>query len=199
MIETTYTTHEIARYCGVYPSSVVRWIHEGHLKAHRTPGGHQRVGRGELIRFLKAHNTPVPEDVASPQSRVLVVDDDRDTAKLIAREFSRHPERFRVDVCHDGVEALVRIGQNPPDLVVLDLVLPKLDGLQVCRVLKSLPQTRKVRIAAITGSAMRLGEKKLESVKIDALYRKPLDLSALVERCASLLNVPLTTRRLVSP
>lgn len=198
MIEPTYTTHEIARYCGVYPSSVVRWIHEGHLKAHHTPGGHQRVGRAELIRFLKAHGTPVPDEVSTPQSRVLVVDDDRDTARLIERAFSRHPERFLVETCRDGVEALVRIGQNPPDLLVLDLVLPKLDGFQVCRVLKAMPQTKKTRIVLISGTSARVNEKKLEEAKIDAFYRKPLDLPAMVKRCASLLNVPLEKKKEVA-
>ena len=191
MIERTYTTHDIARYCDVYPSSVVRWIHEGRLKSHQTPGGHQRVGRANLIKFLKEFRVPIPPEVRSPQRRIMVVDDDVETTRVILRAFARHPDAFHAEACHDGVEALVRVGQNPPDLVILDVGLPKLDGLQVCRVLKSTAQTRPIRVVVISGRKLPFSEKKLAEAKIDWFYRKPLDLPALVERCSILLRIRL--------
>lgn len=191
MIERTYTTHDIARYCGVYPSSVMRWIHEGKLKSSQTPGGHQRVGRANLIKFLNEFRVPIPPEVESPQRRILVVDDDVETTRVILRAFARHPREFQAEACHDGVEALIRIGQEPPDLVILDVGLPKMDGLQVCRVLKSAAQTKPIRVVVISGRKLPFSEKKLESAKIDAFYRKPLDLPAIVERCAALLRIRL--------
>jgi excisionase family DNA binding protein len=191
MPERTYTTHDIARFCDVYPSSVVRWIGEGKLKSYETPGGHQRVGREDLIAFLKEFRIPIPPEVESPQKRVLIVDDEVEMTRVIARAFARHPAEFRTEVCHSGVEALISIGQNPPDLVILDIVLPKMDGLQVCKVLKSKPQTRNLKIVVISGKKLPFSERKLDEIKIDAFFRKPLELADLVSRCADLLHVHL--------
>jgi excisionase family DNA binding protein len=191
MPEKTYTTHDIARYCDVYPSSVVRWINEGKLKSYETPGGHQRVTRDDLLSFFKQFRIPVPPEVEAPQKRILVVDDDVETAKLLARTFARHPEEFIVDVCHSGVEALIRIGGEAPDLVILDIIMPKMDGLQVCKVLKSKAQTKAIKIVVISGKKPPLSEKKLAEAGIDAFYRKPLDLEVVLARCAGLLRVSL--------
>jgi excisionase family DNA binding protein len=191
MPERTYTTHDIARYCDVYPSSVVRWINEGKLKSYETPGGHQRVSREDLIGFLKQFRIPIPPEVESPQKRILIVDDDVEMTRVLERAFARHSEEFRVEVCHSGVEALIRIGQEAPDLVILDIVMPKMDGLQVCKVLKAQPQTRALKIVVISGNKLPFSEKKLSEIKIDAFFRKPLDLAAILSRCAEILRVSL--------
>lgn len=183
----TYTTHDIARFCDVYPSSVVNWISDGRLKAYSTPGGHHRVTREDLIAFLERFRIPLPRELAARPARVLIVDDDLELTKVVARAFGRRPERFAVEVCHNGIEALIRIGQEPPDLVVLDIVLPKMDGLQVCRVLKSKPETRRVKIVAISGRKPPFNEKKPGEAGIDAFLRKPLDLFELVDAAEGLL------------
>jgi len=191
MIERTYTTHDIARFCSVYPSSVMRWINEGKLQAYATPGGHQRVSRERLLAFLREFKIPIPPEVESPQKRVLIVDDEVEITRILQRAFARRPKDFKTEVCHDGVEALIRIGEEPPDLVILDIVLPKMDGIQVCRVLKATEHTRAIKIVVISGKKLPFSEKKLDEVKVDAFFRKPLELSALVARCAELLRVEL--------
>src|SRR5258708_34347473 len=109
MPENTYTTHDIARFCDVYPSSVSRWINEGKLKSYSTPGGHQRVMREELVRFLNEFRIPIPLEVAIPQKRVLIVDDDVEMARVLSRAFGRHHDVFTAEVCHTGAQALIRI------------------------------------------------------------------------------------------
>lgn len=187
--EHTYTTHDIARFCDVYPSSVIRWINEGKLKSYATPGGHQRVTREDLLKFLKEFRIPIPPEVSAPQKRILIVDDEVEMARLIGRAFGRHPEMITAEICHSGVEALIRIGQEPPHLVILDIVLPQMDGVQVCKVLKSKAETRGIKIVAISGKKLPFSEKKLEEVKIDAFFRKPLELPALMTKCAQLLGL----------
>jgi CheY-like chemotaxis protein len=73
--------------------------------------------------------------------------------------------------------------------VILDLVLPKMDGLQVCRVLKAKAETRDIRIIAISGKKPPFNEKKPSEAKIDAFYRKPLELAELLGKCSELLGV----------
>ncbi|MBI4676737.1 MAG: response regulator [Elusimicrobia bacterium] len=189
MNDKTFTTYEIARFCDVYPSSVIDWIRAGKLRAYATPGGHHRVTREDLLSFLKQFRIPLPPELRAGPKRVLIVDDEEEVARLIERAFARHAGRFRAESCGNGVEALIRIGQAPPDLVILDIVLPGMDGFEVCRILKSKPETRGVKIVAITGKRLSVTEKKLESHGIDAFIRKPLDLARLVAKAAELLGV----------
>jgi excisionase family DNA binding protein len=188
MPERTFTTHDIAKFCDVYPSSVLNWISDGRLKAYSTPGGHYRVVREDLIDFLEKFHIPLPEELVSRPSRILVVDDDRELTRVISRAFARHPDRYSVEVSHSGIEALIRIGQEPPDLIVLDIVLPQMDGLQVCRILKSKPETRAIKIVAISGKKPPFNEKKPAEAGIDAFFKKPLDLFELLDCCGGLLG-----------
>jgi CheY-like chemotaxis protein len=193
MNEKTFTTYQIAKFCDVYPSSVINWINDGKLKAFVTPGGHHRVLREELLRFLNDCGIPLPEGFGGDaRKRILIVDDDAEMARLIAKAFARHPEAFATEVLHSGVDALIRIGCQVPHLMVLDIVLPKMDGCQVCRILKSRPETSAIKIVGISGKKYPLAEKKLAEYQVDAFYRKPLDLAELVAKAALLLKVELS-------
>ncbi len=187
----TYTTHEIAKFCDVYPSSVLHWINEGKLRAHVTPGGHRRVAREELIRFLKQFQMPIPAELRAGRRRVLIVDDEPEMARMLEKIFRMHAEVFDVEASSSGIDALIKIGQSPPDLVVLDVVMPKMDGFQVCQILKTRPETRYVRIIALTGKKVPINEHKLDEHHIDAFFRKPFDVGQLLAKAARLLGVTL--------
>ncbi len=195
MPERTYTTHDIARFCDVYPSSVMHWINDGKLRTHRTGGGHHRVTREDLVEFLRKLNIRLPDELVA-RKRILVVDDDAELVKVLSRAFSRFAD-YDVETCGDGINALIRIGQHPPDLVVLDIVIPKMDGMQVCKVLKSQPETRGIKIIAISGQKLPFSEKKLVDIKIDAYFRKPLELKNLTDRAAELLRIEPAPRKSV--
>ncbi|HAZ08962.1 MAG TPA: hypothetical protein DCZ01_10705 [Elusimicrobia bacterium] len=188
MPEKTYTTHDIARFCDVYPSSVAKWINDGELRSYQTVGGHHRVTREDLAVFLQRLRIALPSELSSLM-RVLIVDDDVEVARVLEGAFGRPPKLFQTEVCHDGIEALIRIGQQPPDLVILDVVLPKMDGVQVCRVLKTKPETRGIKVIAISGRNTPSTEKKLAEVKVDAFFRKPLDHDELLAKAAELLKL----------
>lgn len=191
MTDRTYTTHDIAKFCDVYPSTVGNWIGSGKLKcAYSTPGGHHRVTREDLLAFLAKFGIPVPAELSSRPMRVLIVDDDVEVTRVIERAFAHRAGTFSTEVCHTGIEALISIGQAPPDLVILDIVLPKMDGMQVCRILKSKPETQGVKIIAISGGKKTpFNEKKPQEAKIDAFFRKPLDLVQLLDKTAELLQL----------
>ncbi|HEX4048295.1 MAG TPA: response regulator [Elusimicrobiota bacterium] len=191
MPDYTYTTHDVARYCDVYPSTVLLWIKSGKLKSFSTPGGHHRMARADVISLVESMGMPLHRELSAPPRRVMIVDDDPEVTRVLVRAFARSGDVFSTEVCHDGVEALIRIGQAPPDLVILDLILPKMDGLQVCRVLKAKEQTRGAKIIAISGKKPPFDEATPSEAKIDAFYRKPLDLAELVGEAAKLLRVDL--------
>jgi CheY-like chemotaxis protein len=193
MPEKTYTTHDIAKFCDVYPSSVLYWINGGKLRTQQTAGGHHRVTREDLVDFLQSLNMPLPAELVA-RKRVLIVDDDPELSRVVSRAFSRHAE-YDVETCGDGINALIRIGQNPPDLIILDIVIPKMDGIQVCRVLKSQPQTSAIKIIAVSGKNVSAGDRKFVEMKIDGFFRKPLDLLMLLERAAELLGLKPAPRK----
>jgi len=190
MADKTFTTYDIAKFCDVYPSSVIHWINDGKLKAYSTPGGHHRVTPEDLRVFLKEFKIPLPPELSSGEKKILVVDDDAAMARCVERAFARHPTAFKAEICHTGIDALIRIGQAPPDLVILDIVMPKMDGFQVCKILKSKPETSGVKIIGISGKKLP-SDKKLEEYKIDAFFRKPLDVVELLAKSAEILRLDL--------
>lgn len=186
MTEATYTTHDIARFCGVYPSSVVNWINSGKLKSFQTAGGHHRVTKEELLAFMRQLDIPIPVEVAG-RARILIVDDDEEFALAAKRAFAPYADRYEAMTCADGVDALIRIGQTPPDLIILDMVMPKMDGLQVCKVLRARPETRRIKVIAVSGKKLAVSERRLEEAGIDAFLRKPVDIAELIQTAVSLL------------
>lgn len=191
MPEKTFTTHDIARFCDVYPSSVNQWIKAGDIRAYSTPGGHQRVTREDLVSFLTAHRIPLPKELKDEKKRVLIVDDEPELTKVLQQAFDLHPARFASDVRYDGVSALVRVGEEHPALIILDILMPEMNGFQVCDLLKASPTTRDIKIIAVSGGKPVPTPEALAAHKIDAFFPKPFELDDVVAKAAALLGVDL--------
>jgi two-component system, OmpR family, response regulator VicR len=183
MPDKTYTTSEIAKICDVYPSSVIHWINAGKLKAYSTPGRHHRVTREDLLVFLKSLNVPIPPDLQDGRAKTaLIVEDDPELAPILIKACAERG--FVVEACDNGVEALIRLGQTPaPDVVILDIVLPKMDGEQICRILKAKPETRGIKIVAISGHGAPAG------LAADGFFAKPLDVLDVAQFAAGLVSL----------
>ena len=65
-----YTTHQVSKFCGVYPTTVINWVEEEKLPAYTTPGGHRRIKRDDLIKLMKKNNMPIPEELAKESMRL---------------------------------------------------------------------------------------------------------------------------------
>jgi putative two-component system response regulator len=122
-----------------------------------------------------------------PVHRVLVVDDNRTNALLLERVLLG--EGYLVDVANDGQEALERIVHHAPDLILLDLDMPRVDGYEVCRRVKNEPATRLVPIVIVT--AQNAFEAKLKAWELgaDDFITKPFQCLEVVARCRSLLRI----------
>lgn len=84
-------------------------------------------------------------------AKILIVEDERDIVDLL--RYNLKQENFEVDVVRNGADVLPRAVDNPPDLILLDLMLPEVDGLIVCRLLKNDPRTKKIPIVMLTAKA----------------------------------------------
>jgi excisionase family DNA binding protein len=171
----TYSTFKIAKMLDVYPTTVAKWADEGKLKAHTTPGGHRRVRVPDLLEFLKEYEMPIPDELAREgRLRVLVVDDDEMVLSALAAVLRASGEDIEVLTATDGFEAGQIVTMKVPDLVVLDIMLPGLDGFKVCSIIKE--QYPSMKVLAITGYGSKDVREKMLAAGADAFLTKPVDM-----------------------
>jgi DNA-binding response OmpR family regulator len=117
--------------------------------------------------------------------KILVVDDEEHIVMILkdSLEFSG----FQVVTALDGQEALDMVAKEKPELVVLDIGMPKLDGWEVCRRLKSSPETQSIPVIILTAYAQTSDQKKGAQLGADRFITKPCDLTYLVEEINALL------------
>jgi excisionase family DNA binding protein len=170
-----HTTGYVAAACQVSVVAVKKWIAQGKLRAIRTPGGHYRIAADELERFRNEYRFP---GRATTPGRVLVIDDEPEIAALIRDSFS-DTTQWEIDAASEGYDGLLKIGTFRPDVLVLDLRMPNMDGFEVCRRVKSNPATRSISILAVTGdAATSVAERALRS-GADAFLTKPFRIADL--------------------
>lgn len=177
------TTREAAAHCRVSIPTLRRWIRAGDLRAFLTPGGHRRIDIDEFQRFLAAQGRPPYPIGAGPRARLLVVDDEPFVVGMLVDLLSPGP--FTIETATDGYEALVKVGTFRPSVVILDAVMPGLDGIEACRCLRRLPETRDIRILGVTGHPSVVPV--LRGAGADACITKPLDPSVVVREVERLV------------
>ncbi len=186
------TTGEVAQYCQVSPVTVFRWIKEGKLSAHSTPGGHYRVRATDLLAFLAKHSIPVDTELRrrmAGEVRILVVDDEQAIVETIVRNLQRLGSQFRFATAYNGFEAGRQLALFSPDLIVLDLMMPGVDGLDVCRQVKGDPTTRHIKILVVTGYSSEQQLQAAREAGADDCLPKPFSGAELRSRICKLLNI----------
>lgn len=174
------STFVIARMLHVDPGSVANWIDQDLLKAHRTPGGHRRVAHGDLLNFLREHAMPIPKGLRSDLTRILVVDDEPALTQAIGRTIRlAHPD-YEVLEANDAFAAGMIAATVNPDVVILDLQMPGIDGYEVCRRIKSQDGTRHAAVVAMTARSSPDTEERIKRCGAAACLSKPPDMNALL-------------------
>jgi excisionase family DNA binding protein len=183
-----FTTSEAAQICGVAHTTVIRWITEGKLKAHETPGGHRRIERVELVSFMQEFKIPVPSSVGDLRFKILAVDDDKHMLGMIRRMFSVETKEIDLHTTTKGMEALMMIGKTPFNLIILDVIMPDMDGIEVCKTLKRNPDTADVKIIAITGKVLSDEQEEYLKRNTECVLRKPFSTSLLFEKVKAIME-----------
>jgi excisionase family DNA binding protein len=190
MRKEALSTAEAARLIGVAVQSMINWINQGQIKAYRTPGGHRRIERADLVAFLKTHQMPVPPELSGGRPRVLVVDDEKAVVRWIARLIQRKRPDIEVFEALDGFAAGEMVGTVHPDAVILDLCMPGLDGFEVCRRIKAKSETRNATVIAITADFSPEADQKIRECGAAVCLPKPIDADRLIEELAAALRAP---------
>lgn len=121
------------------------------------------------------------------QPTILVVDDIPENVELL--EAYLVPEKYNVVTAYNGIEALERVQESPPDIVLLDVMMPQMDGFEVCQTLKNDPKTQFVPVVMVT--ALKERDDKLKGIEAgaDDFLTKPIDRVELLTRIRSLIRV----------
>jgi len=117
--------------------------------------------------------------------RILIVDDERDFVELV--QFRLAGLGYEFIVANDGIQALSQARQFKPNLILLDILLPDLDGLSVCEILRRQPSTKKIPVIFMSALSSEVTRRTV-AMQAEDFFTKPLDLARLASRIADLLH-----------
>lgn len=172
------TPNEVAELLMVSPVTVRHWAQKGGLKAVTTAGGHRRFLAEDVAAFARARGMQLV--TAEPQ-RVLIVDDNRSFAGYLAELLATLSNPLVVDVAHDGFDAGRKMQLFVPDIVLLDLKMPGLDGFAVCQQIKGDATTQHIRIIAMTGYFTPENDSNIRQAGAEICLAKPFDKKVLFQ------------------
>jgi excisionase family DNA binding protein len=166
----------MAQICKVSTETIRRWIDRGAVRSTKTLGGHRRITLNDFLKFLNENNIPYDRRLFAEKRRILVVDDEDGVIEMIKEYISNLDEDFEVDVAKNGFQAGVKVSEDYPDIIILDIIMPGMDGIEVCERLKADKRTREIKVVAITGYASQENvQRMLDAGAVDVL-RKPFTL-----------------------
>jgi excisionase family DNA binding protein len=182
------TTGEAARYCHVTPVAVWKWIKKGKLPAYRLPGGHYRIDRNALLDFASKHNIPVDAELlAGNDRRILVVDDEPTVIEIVSRALQQLGAHIIMASAADGFEAGLQMATFRPHLLILDLMMPQVNGFQVCRTIRESPALTHAKILILTAFGSHENLRRVLDTGANDFMHKPVDIEQLRAKVVSLL------------
>jgi len=190
----TLKPSDIAQYCDVHQRTVSRWIANGQLKGHKLPGrGNYRVLVEDFINFLHQQKMPMPEaflasnnkELSAAKKSILIIDDELSMRNALKRALQSTP--YTILFAQDGFQAGVKIIAEKPDLILLDLSLPGLDGFEVIQFIRQRQDLATLKILVLSGLS---STELVESIRLgaDDAIAKPFDNQDLLNRVNMLLS-----------
>jgi excisionase family DNA binding protein len=192
-MKTVFTTGEAANICKVSQQTIIRCFDNGQLKGFRVPGSRfRRIPREALYKFMRDNGIPT-DALESGKRKVLLVDDDADLLKLMT-DVLEEDGRFEIRVASNGFDAGMMVKEYRPDMIVLDVMLPDINGKEVCHRVRADSTLEDVRILCISGM---IEEDKVQELRLsgaDDFLHKPFEIDELIDRMCGLLEIePATT------
>ena len=187
-MKTVFTTGEAAKICKVSQQTIIRCFDNGQLKGFRVPGSRfRRIPREALYKFMKDNQIPT-DALESGKRKVLLVDDDQDLVELMHRMLDEDG-RFEVRIANNGFDAGMMVKDYRPDIIVLDVMLPDINGKEVCQRVRSDATMDDVKIICISGMVEQDKIEDLRASGADDFLQKPFEVEQLVDRICQLLEV----------
>jgi excisionase family DNA binding protein len=181
-----FTTGEAAEICRVSQQTIIRCFDSGRLEGFRVPGSRfRRIPRESLMKFMKSNAIPL-DGLETGKKKILVVDDDAEIVDLLVEVLSRDG-RFDVKTATSGYEAGIQTQRFRPDCILLDYMLPDVNGNVVCHTIRKNPEFENIRIIIVSGVIKQEEIDQLLKSGAQDFVKKPFDINDLINRiCASL-------------
>jgi excisionase family DNA binding protein len=187
-MKTVFTTGEAAKICKVSQQTIIRCFDNGQLKGFRVPGSRfRRIPREMLYKFMKDNGIPT-DALESGRRKVLLVDDDTELVEVMTK-FLEEDGRFEVKIATTGFDAGMLVKEYRPDMLVLDVMLPDINGKEVCQRVRADSTMEDVRILCISGM---IEEDKIQDLRLagaDDFMHKPFDAEMLIDRMCKMLDM----------
>lgn len=183
-----FTTGEAALLCKVSQQTIIRCFDAGRLTGFKVPGSKfRRIPRDELLRFMKSNSIPT-DILEAGKKRVLLVDDDTDILAMYRDVLSRD-DRLELHTAANGYDAGMLTEHVKPHLIILDYMLPDINGNVVCSRIRANPAFADTKILIISGVVRREEIDTLLKAGADGFLPKPFSLAELTRRMSDLLGI----------
>ena len=183
-----FTTGEAAEICKVSQQTIIRCFDAGRLEGFRVPGSRfRRIPRQSLVKFMQENKIPL-ETIESGKRKVLIVDDDAEIVELIV-EVLRRDGRFETETASSGYEAGIATQRFRPELILLDYMLPDVNGNVVCQTIRKNPEFENIRIIIVSGVVKQDEIAQLLRSGAQDFIRKPFDVAELTGKIAAALQM----------
>jgi len=173
--KTHLTPNEVAQLLMVNPVTVRQWASRGLLRSMATPGGHRRFLLSDVEEFARSRGTAPLANVSGRPERVLIVDDDTQVSRLVAELIRTRAPDVSFEIANDGFEAGAKVEAFRPHALVLDLMMPGMDGFEVCKRLRARPTLNHIRIVAVTGTHTIENVSRILQAGANVCLAKPFD------------------------
>ena len=186
--KTVFTTGEAAKICKVSQQTIIRCFDNGSLKGFRVPGSRfRRIPRDNLFSFMKENGIPT-EALESGKRKILLVDDNEELVELMLDAFARDG-RFEIKTANNGFGAGMLVKEFRPDLVVLDVMLPDINGKEVCKRVRGDDTMKSVKIICISGMVEQDKVADLIAAGANEFMQKPFSVERLVDLGCQMLEM----------
>jgi two-component system, OmpR family, response regulator RpaA len=191
-MKTVFTTGEAAKICKVSQQTIIRCFDSGQLKGFRVPGSRfRRIPRDVLYRFMKENGIPT-DALESGKRKAVVVDDDEELVELI-KDALEADGRFEVRVANNGFDAGMIVKEYRPDIIVLDVMLPDINGREVCQRIRSDSTLDDCQIICISGMVEADKIDELKESGANDFVQKPFEVEHLIDSICKLLDMEHAT------
>jgi excisionase family DNA binding protein len=182
------TTGEAAEICSISQQTIIRCFDSGRLTGFRIPGSRfRRIPRDSLVKFMRENNIPM-NGVERGKKKILIVDDDSEIVELMVDVLSRDG-RFDIRTASSGYDAGIMTQQFGPDLLILDYMLPDVNGNIVCQTIRRSPEYKNTKIIIVSGVVNESEIDGLLAAGAEAFIRKPFDIVELVNKISGVLQL----------
>jgi two-component system OmpR family response regulator len=180
---------QVAEICRVSKKTVLNWIYDGALKAFTTYGGHYRVWPANVRKFLDSTRMDIPFDFVDDRTtHILIIDDDLNYSEMLKSAISSEMPTVEITTTDDGYEGLMLIGELKPQLVILDIKMPKVDGFQVLELLKNRKTDHDMKILVVSGYLDAETKEQLSKTIADQSMDKLADINVLIKTVTAVLH-----------